>query len=88
MNPVAFQEANTTFGPPVGMDESQVAPIPAFVGVIAGGNLDGALLTVVAWKPTEEELKELNAGGSAFLSTINGLPPHYITTSFLDAVNI
>lgn len=80
-----FPEANTTFGCPVGMDPSQVATAPAYVGPIRGGNLDGMPCVVVAWKPTEEELEELNAGGLVYLSVLGGLPPHFICTRFSTA---
>lgn len=39
MTPINFPEANRPFGAPSGMDESQVATIPAFAGVVEGGNL-------------------------------------------------
>jgi hypothetical protein len=42
-------------------------------------------MVVVAWKPTAEELAALNAGAPVFLTTLGGLPPHFITTDFAAA---
>ena len=52
MNPTNFPQSNTSFGPPPGMDESQVARIHVFVGRMQGGSLDGADVVITAWKPT------------------------------------
>ena len=62
------------------LDESQVAPIRARVGVLTGGNLDGARQVLVAWKPDAMDLHMLNAGGLIYLSFIGGLPPHCVFT--------
>src|SRR5262245_45381314 len=59
MSPETFSEANTTIGPPPDMDESQVRAIPAHISTFAGGNCDGAMICVVAWRPTAEELGKL-----------------------------
>lgn len=48
----------------------------------AQSNLDGSRFVVVAWKPTPEELNELNNGGMIYLSMLNGLLPHFLTTDF------
>lgn len=82
MNPVNFPEATVPFGPPADLDESQCGVINAFVGRVEGGNVDGARQVVVAWKPTAEELAELNAGGAVYLSMLGGLLPHFLCTSF------
>lgn len=85
MNPCQFPQANARLGPPEGFAESQVMTIPAFIGQVASGSVDGATLVVVAWKPTSEELEQLNAGGAIYLSCIGGLPPHFLTTDFEQA---
>lgn len=87
MIPVAFPEANSTFGPPEGVAESQVATVPAFTGEVKGGSMDGAPLVVTAWQPTAEELEELIQGGKLYLTVLGGLPPHCITTSFAAATH-
>lgn len=87
MTPVHFTEVNTRFGPPPELEESQCMTIPAFVGSVTGGSCDGSSMVVVAWKPTEEELAELNAGNPIFVSMLGGLPPHFLTTSFALAKN-
>lgn len=82
MTPSNFKQANRMFTAPEGMDETQVASIPACALVMNGGPLDGSAMVVVAWKPSEEELKELNNGGLVYLSVLGGLPPHTVGTSF------
>lgn len=82
MEPTTFKEVNHKFGPPEGMEESQVRTIPAYLGQINNGNLDGAPVVTVAWKPSEEELKQLIGGNPIYLTCIGGLPPHYLTTQF------
>lgn len=69
------------------MTDEQVKVIHAYRGEVKVGSVDGSQLVVTAWKPTEEELKDLNDGGSVFLSFIGGLPPHFATTRFEQAIN-
>lgn len=38
----------------------------------------GAPCVRVAWKPTEEEIEQLRDGGTIWLSTWGGLPPHML----------
>lgn len=85
MNPCNLRISNSSFGPPEGMDESQVFRIPAYVGTIEQGNLDGSNFVVVAWKPEPKDLIRLMAGGAIYLSCLGGLPPHFLTTSFAEA---
>lgn len=87
MEPTIFPEANRRHGPPEGMDESQVRTIPSFVGAVHGGPLDGSVVSVVAWKPSPEELAELQAGAFVYLSVLGGLPPHCMETSFKEATS-
>lgn len=88
MNPTTFQECNMTLKGPPDLDESQCENIPAYVGNISGGSLDGSIVVVVAWKPTPMEMQMLIAGNPVYLTAIGGLPPHLLTTSFKDALNI
>lgn len=87
MNPVNFPESNARFGPPSDLTEEQCKTIFAFMSEVTGGSVDGANMVVTAWKPTPEELEELNAGNPVFLSCLGGLPPHYLTTNFQNATN-
>lgn len=88
MNPVQFPQANTRFGPPEDLEESQCRNIHAFAGEIRGGSIDGSLIVITAWKPTEEEIEQLKRGGYVYLTVIGGLPPHCLTTDFKSAINI
>lgn len=88
MIPVKFDQANCAFGPPPDLAESQCRTIHGFIGEVANGSVDGAKFIVTAWKPTPEELAELNAGGAVFLSFLGGLPPHLATTNFQAATTI
>jgi hypothetical protein len=85
--PAMFNEANFRFMAPDGLEESQVRTIPGFRGPIIGGSLDGEQMTVVAWKPDNQELARLMKGDPVFLSVLGGLPAHFLTTSFAEATN-
>lgn len=82
MTPTNFPQANKTFVHPPDLDETQCRSIPAFCGEVKEGNIDGAIVVVVAWKPSEDDLFNLNNGQPVFLSCIGGLPPHFLTTVF------
>jgi hypothetical protein len=85
MMPSNFPESNCNFSAPSDMDESQVLTIPAFKGIVNGGNLDGCPFVVVAWIPTPEEIEQLKAGQPVYLSMLGGLSPHFLTTNFKHA---
>jgi hypothetical protein len=87
MIPTDFPQANCRFGPPQGMEESQVQTIRAFRSQVGIGSLEGADLIVTAWKPDATDLARLNAGAPLFLTFIGGLPPHMATTHFAEATN-
>lgn len=90
MTPIQFPEANTKFGPPVDMAESQVMSIPAFRGVVSSpsSSVDGAPQVVVAWQPTAEEVRRIVAGQPIFISFLcDGLPPHFPSLSFHEATH-
>lgn len=87
MTPSTFPEANVRLGAPDGLTDTQVMTIPAYVGEVVGGSVDGLRLVVVAWKPSAIELERLNQGGEIFLSCLNILPPHFLTTTFAEAIN-
>lgn len=86
MNAIAFPESNRKFKPPTGYADSQVGTIPAYVGEIKAGACEGAGCVVVAWKPSEADLKILNEGGAIYLTTLGGLPAHMLSTSFENAL--
>lgn len=79
MTPITFPEANRVFGPPDGFTQAQVQSVPAFVGAILGGPLDGSDAVVVAWKPEPEEIQAIVEGSPIFLMSIGGLPPHALS---------
>ena len=85
MTPISFPEANARFKAPADLHENQVATIMAYTGPIPGGSMDGEKMVVVAWQPTPGELDALNAGAPVFLTTLGGLPPHFLTTDFTNA---
>jgi hypothetical protein len=87
MTPITFPEANASFKAPADLAESQVATIMAYCGPIPSGSMDGEKMIVVAWKPDADELAALNAGQPVFLTTLGGLPPHFLTTDFANATN-
>lgn len=88
MDSYKFPEANTTFGPPPDLVESQCRTIPAFVGVVEKGSCEGSRMIVVAHKPTPADLAALNAGGAIYLTMMGGLAPHFLTTNFAEATNV
>lgn len=51
------------------------------------GSVDGDKIVVVAWQPNEIDLERLRNGAPIFLSVLGGLPPHFLTTDFKEAVN-
>jgi hypothetical protein len=88
MTPIKFPNANSTFGPPGDMTKEQVEIVPAYMGVVRGGNCDGAPVTVTAWQPDAEDIRRIVAGQPIYFSVmLNGLPPHMISTEFAAAAH-
>lgn len=86
MTPIEFPEANDVFGPPEGMDESHVQTIRTYGAIKSGGAFDGSPLIITCWKPTPEELIQLNTGMPIYISFLSDrLPPHMLSMSFEDA---
>lgn len=79
MTPIQFPEANKVFGPPPGLTEEQVQSVPAFVGAILAGPMDGSDAVVVAWQPDAEEIQAIVDGSPIFMMSIGGLPPHALS---------
>lgn len=88
MEAADFPEANGCHGAPAGMSESNVKTLPSFKAKIEGGQFDDADMVVVAWRPSAEDLDRLSQGGLIYLSCIGGLPPHFLCTTFPEAVRI
>jgi len=84
MKPVKFPQANCTFKSPPDL-EGSCQEIAAYQGQCSGGIFDGGMICVTAWTPSEEDLMMLKMGGAVFLTTMGGLPPHRLTTSFNEA---
>jgi len=82
MLPTQFPQANTHFKPPPGYNEDQVASIPAWVGELQDGNLDGAAVVIVAWRPSWEEVELLKKGNPVFIGFLAGVPPHFVCAQF------
>ena len=85
MIPTQFPQANKVFGAPKDLHEEQVRAIPAYLGTVEGGSVDGCPIVVTAWQPTLQEIADIVAGQPVFLSVIGGLPPHFLTTRFEQA---
>jgi hypothetical protein len=86
MTATTFEQANCKFGPPGDMTDTQCGTVSAFKGQSRGGPLDGVEIVVVAWQPTPEDLQRLNDGHPVFLTSVGGLPAHFLSTSFEEAV--
>lgn len=82
MLPAQFPQANTHYKAPPGYTPDQVASIPAWVGELTGGNMDGSAVVVVAWKPSPAELLLLVKGNPVFIGFLGGVPPHFVTAQF------
>lgn len=87
MNPIEFPEANTIFGPPKELSESQCLRICAYVGEVKQGSVDGVGIAVVAWQPDARDINRIINGHPIFLTTLGGLPPHFLSTDFNSAIN-
>jgi len=85
MKPDTFPGAGIDFTCPNGYSPSQIGTIKAMVTEVVGGNIDGDRLVTVAWRPDAADLERLNNGGLVFLHCVNGLLPHFLTTT-LDGV--
>lgn len=85
MNLIDFPDRNQIFRPPEGYSEEQIASAYAYVGEVKKESMDGQRIVVVAWKPTPEEIEAIVAGAPIYASFAGGLPPHFLTTSFIQA---
>lgn len=87
MLPVDFPESNARYGPPSDLAESQCRTVPAYMGTVAGGSVDGEEVSVVAWKPSKDEISSILSGSAIFVSVLGQMPPHFLTTTFDEAIH-
>lgn len=87
MKPIYFPESNCEFGPPADMDESQVMKIFAYRGDVQGGSVDGSQQVIVAWMPNSLEKAAIFQGAPIYISMMGGLAPHFLTTTFKEALS-
>lgn len=87
MTPTTFPECNAQFTAPPDLDESQVQTIPAFIGTVTHGSMDGSEVCVVAWMPTKEDVEKICRGLPIFITMVGGLAPHYPSMSFDEATH-
>lgn len=73
MNPTQHPSNNRVLGAPAGWDQKQV---PVHALAVTDTVLDGAACVASFWRPTNEELTALNAGGLVMLHVIGmSMPP-------------
>lgn len=63
------------FGPPPGVDDDACGTVEAF---ITSSDADLGRVVRVPWQLTADEIATLAAGGTIWLSTWGGLPPHQV----------
>jgi hypothetical protein len=88
MVPINFPEANIIYRAPDGLDESQVGAVHGWAGEITGSNMDGAISSVIAWQPSEDDIKKIVQGQPIFITMIGGCAPHLLSMSFHEATNL
>ena len=71
----AFDEDNAVLGPPVGCTDQEVYSLSVF----RGPNSAGVPVVISCWKPTKEELAEINRTGRVWL-VVQGetMPPVHL----------
>lgn len=63
MFPTAFDEENQVLHPPSGVSPEEVSMLSVHIGT----DQDGNHLVISCWKPTKEELEEINRTGRVWL---------------------
>jgi len=72
MEASGFHESNHVLGPPEGATEEQVHSLACFVGVDEGDYN----VVVSCWRPTQEEINEIQRTGRIWLTVMgNSMPP-------------
>lgn len=89
MTPRDFHEANTRFHPPSDLEESQCFTIPAYLGTVDRGSVEGAKIVVVAWQLSPEDLYAMSRQEipTIYISMLGGLAPHFLSLSFKDSIH-
>lgn len=59
MNPTSFEESNTYYDKPESMSYEECQALSVF----RGKDVSGADIVISCWKPTKEELEEINRTG-------------------------
>ena len=71
MEPCFFDEANLTMAPPDGMTEDQVQTIR-----VQRAEVDGMPVVISCFKPTQDELDEIQRTGRVWLTVLgHAMPP-------------
>jgi hypothetical protein len=78
MYPTDFDQSNQVIDKPPDMTREECLPINAFIGE----STEGYPAIVTCWKPTKEELEEINRTGRVWCILYSHvIPPHYIAGS-------
>lgn len=89
MEVCGFDEQNGVLGPPRGMTEEMVQSASVFRGRTDLHGLDDVPCVVTCWKPTVEELAEIQRTGRVWLMLIGqSMPPALVSgvSPFLQGV--
>jgi hypothetical protein len=77
VNPVEFEGQTTLLAPPAGTPRGECGALPVRIVPVPGSTYGGHILSY--WRPTPEELAELNAGAHVRLAVHGGgHPPVWI----------
>ena len=72
MIPASFPETNLTLSPPKGISEDEVSSLRVY---------QNEKEIISRWRPTQDEIDDLQAGGSVWLRVwCNGMPPVHLGT--------
>lgn len=74
----AFDEDNAVLGPPQGMTEEEVYSLSVYVG----NNQDGDPCVVSCWKPSKDELAEIQRTGRVWLMVMGKTMPPVVLEGF------
>ena len=66
MTPAAFNEENTVFSPPEGMNLEEVSVLSCYCGQLE----DGRPIIVTCWKVSAEDLAQIQATGRIWASAV------------------
>lgn len=76
MNPSSFDESNIYFDKPEGMTYDECGALSVF----QGKDVSGMDIVISCWKPTKEELDEINCTGRVWCYHFGtGLQPHALS---------